>query len=124
VRYGRLDRKITIQRKAVTFADDGSEVEAWTDLAANRWASVSPVSGDERFQQPQLLARQQVEFQIRWSSDTADLNPKDRIVFPPVAETSPPTAIPDASIYDIVEVHEIGRREGLKIIAVRRADAS
>jgi SPP1 family predicted phage head-tail adaptor len=122
VRYGRLDRKITIQRKAVAFADDGSEVEAWTDLAANRWASVSPVSGDERFSVPEIAANQQTEFLIRWSSTVEGLTPKDRIIYPVVPATSPETPVPDTSIYDIAAVHEVGRRKALRIIAVRRTD--
>jgi hypothetical protein len=60
----------------------------------------------------------------RWSSDIADITPLDRIVFPTVLDTSPPTPVPSTSVYDILEVHEIGRREGFKIIAVRRADVS
>jgi head-tail adaptor len=123
VRAGRLDRKIDIQRKTVTHSASGQATETWTNLAARRWASVSPVSATERFSAPQLLARQQTEFQVRWSTDIADLSPLDRIVYPAVPDTSPPTPIPGTSIYDIVEVHEIGRLEGFKIIAVRRADA-
>lgn len=124
MRYGRLDRKVTIQRKATTVGDDGSEVETWSDLAARRWASVNPVSGDERFAVPEIGANQQVEFQVRWSSNVADLTPLDRIIYPVVPLTSPETPTPDRSIYDIAAVHEIGRRRGLRIIATRRTDVS
>jgi head-tail adaptor len=122
MRYGRLDRKIAVQRKVVTIADDGSEVEAWTDLVGNRWAAVDPVNGDERFAQPQISATQQTEFLVRWSSTLQGLTPKDRIVYPPTPVTSPETATPDTAIYDIAAVHEVGRREGLRIIAIRRTD--
>jgi head-tail adaptor len=122
VRAGRLDRKIDLQRKSVSLSESGAPIETWTKLAANRWASVSPVSAEERFSIPQLLAKQQMEFQLRWSSDIGDLSPLDRIVYPAVPDTSPPTPIPNTSIYDVVEVQEIGRREGLKIMAVRRTD--
>ena len=83
-----------------------------------------PASGDERFSQPQIAAKQVTEFGVRYSADIADLIPLDRIVYPSVPETSPTTPIPNTSIYDILEVHEVGRREGFKIIAARRADAS
>lgn len=122
MRYGRLTRKIAIQRKSVTFGLDGEEVEAWSDLSANRWASVDPVSGDEAFSTPEIGAKQQVEFQVRWSSAIADLNPKDRIIYPLVPVTSPETPVPDTSIYDITAVHEIGRHRGMRIIATRRTD--
>jgi SPP1 family predicted phage head-tail adaptor len=115
MRSGRLDRKITLQRKSVSFAADGSEVETWADLAANRWAAVTPFGGDERFAIPEIGAKQQVEFQVRWSTDVADLTPLDRIIYP-VGSSA------DTSIYDVAAVHEIGRREGLRIIAIRRTD--
>jgi SPP1 family predicted phage head-tail adaptor len=121
MRAGRLDRRVTIQRKSDSYSASGEPVETWSTLAT-RWAYVAPVSGDERFSTPQLVARQQSEFGVRWSSDISDLTPLDRIVYPPVPDTSPAPPIPSTSIYDIVEVHEIGRREGFKIIAVRRAD--
>jgi SPP1 family predicted phage head-tail adaptor len=123
MRAGRLDRRITIQRKASSLSPSGQENETWSDLAARRWASVQPVSGDERFSAPQYFARQQVEFVVRWSSAVADLRPTDRIVYPSIPESSPPPAqIPNSTIYDVLAVHEVGRREGLRIIAVRRAD--
>jgi hypothetical protein len=80
------------------------------------------VSGNEAFSTPQIGAKQQAEFHVRWSSTIADLTPLDRIVCPVVPVTSPETPVPDTSIYDIAAVHEIGRRRGLRIIAVRRAD--
>ena len=60
---------------------------------------------------PQLVAKQQSEFQVRWSPDIADLSPLDRITY-------------GGSVYDIAAVHEIGRREGLRVIAVRRTDTT
>lgn len=122
MRYGRLNRKITIQRKTSTLADDGSEAETWADLAANRWASVNPVSGDERFSVPEIAANQQTEFLVRWSSTVEGLTPKDRIIYPPTPVTSPETPTPDTAIYDIAAVHEVGRRQALRIIATRRTD--
>src|SRR5262245_863768 len=122
MRYGRLDRKVTIQRKSITVDLSGQATETWADLAANRWASVNPVSGDERFSTPEIGANQQVEFQVRWSSAIADLSPLDRIIYPPVPVTSPETPTPDTSVFDIAAVHEVGRRRALRIIATRRTD--
>lgn len=120
MRAGRLDRRIRIERKSVSQSESGDPIETWSTLA-ERYASAGPVSGSERFSQPQILAEQQTEFQVRWSGDIADLSPQDRIVYPIPAPDSP-AVTPDASIYDIAAVHEIGRREGLRVIAVRRAD--
>jgi head-tail adaptor len=121
MRAGRLDRKISIQRKTVTLSASGAPEETWSSLAT-RWAYAQPASADERYSQPQLAAKQVTEFGVRWSQDIADLSPLDRIQYPIVTDTSPETPIPAGSIYDVLEVHEIGRREGFKVIAVRRAD--
>ena len=123
MRAGRLDRRITIQRKSAAQDDAGEPIEAWTTLVGPRWASVVPAKGDERFAAPAYAAKEQVEFQVRWSQDVASLTPLDRIVYPAVEDTSPPAAIDAASVYDILAVHEIGRREGLRILTFRRADA-
>jgi SPP1 family predicted phage head-tail adaptor len=121
MRAGRLDRMITIQRRTVTESDSGEPVETWTNLFLRRAASVSPVRGDERLSSDQLVASEQVEFRIRYAASVASLGPKDRIVYPALntAAETPATR----NIYDVHGCSEIGRREGLKIIALRRADA-
>src|SRR5687768_14174039 len=107
MRAGRLDRKIDIQRKASTQGADGGCVETWSNLASRIWASAEPVSGDEKFSNPQVAAKHQTEFRVRWAASIADVSPLDRIVYPSVPDTSPATAIPDRSVYDILSVAEI-----------------
>jgi head-tail adaptor len=114
---GRLDRLIRIERKTITQDAAGQEVETWAALGPTKHAaSVRPVRGDERFLAQQFIAREQTEFQVRKFTAIEDLNPLDRIVYP--ASSTPPTS----SIYDILAVHELGRGEGFKIIAARRAE--
>lgn len=123
MRAGRLDRRITIQRKTLAQSTSGQEVELWNTLVARRWANVSPVSGDERFSAPQYAAKEQVVFSIRWSGEVADLSPLDRIIYPAIDTTVvPQPEIAHRHIYDVVAVHEIGRREGLRVVTFRRAD--
>jgi head-tail adaptor len=117
---GKLDRTVTLQRKISTTSDAGSQVDQWNALALRRWASVRPVVGIERLGTDTLVAIQQVEFRIRYSPDIADLNPKDRLVYPALTADSPdPTA---HTVYDILSVAELGRNEGFAIIAQRHAD--
>lgn len=119
-----LDRKIDIERKTVTQDEFGEEVELWDKLAFRLSASVSPVRGEERFTSEQSVARQ-VEFRVRYSAEVADLSLLDRIVYPPFSsDASPVPTPPDEQVYDIIEVHELGRKgrkEGLRIVAGRRA---
>lgn len=124
MRAGRLDRFITIQRKSDVISDGGGVTQTWTTIAARRAASYAPIRGDERFAAPERMAEQQVEFRIRYSSSVAGLSELDRLIYPALAADSPEPEPDPKSIYDIVTVFEIGRREGLQIIAMRRPDVT
>ena len=116
MKLGKLDRRISIQRKTDTQDVHGQPIPVWTQIGRQRWAAYYPVSGDERFISDQFVGRQQTEFQVQWATDLADLSPLDRVVFP--YSTSPT----DSDIYDIMAVHEIGRRVGLRILTARRSE--
>lgn len=46
-KVGRLDKRISIQRRSATKDSYGQELDAWTTIAAV-WAQVKPLSGKER----------------------------------------------------------------------------
>ncbi len=124
---GRLDRMITIQRSTPTNGDDGQPVESWATVGdLRRPASMRPVSGEERFDAPQYVANDQIEFRIRYATVVAELTPLDRIIYPAFTAAeiadSPMPDVETRRIHDIIAVHEIGRREGLQIITARRSD--
>jgi head-tail adaptor len=122
MRAGRLDRQITIQRKTLTYSDSGEPQESWAPVVSRRSASVAPLQGDERSSAAQWIAKEQIEFRIRWSASVADISPLDRVVYPAQSADSPDVPVV-RTIFDIMAVHEIGRREGLQILAARSADA-
>jgi len=113
VRAGRLDRLISIQRKSVTRSNTGQEIVSWVSLATQLPASVAPLRGDERFNGAQIVSQEQFEFTFRWFSAISDLSVKDRIAYP--SNDSPGVD----QVYDIVQVGEIGRREGFKVVAFK-----
>lgn len=117
MRGGTLDRRISIESRTDTRDDHGQPIPSWSRIGRVRWANVRPVSGFEGFRAEQFIARQQTEFLVRYSSDLADLSSLNRVVFP---VTSTPT---DNEIYDIKAVHEVGRREGIRIVTERRSEA-
>ena len=117
MKAGRLDRKVTIQRKTVTRSPSGQPIETWSPLIARRWAALLPLRGDERFTAPQYAAREQVQFELRYASDVAGVTPLDRVVYPA-------PAIAERDIYDVLAVHEVGRKRALRIVAARRVDKS
>ena len=124
MRAGRLDRLVTIQRKTLTNSESGEPIETWTNIAHRRAASMTPVRGDERFSDPQLVGQEQIEFRVRYSAEIAALTPQDRILHPALSEDSPEDDPTTRQIHDVLAVHEIGRREGLQIMTLRRADVT
>lgn len=128
MRAGSLDRRITIQRKTSTQSASGAPGEAWANVVLRRPASMWPYKGDdEKFSDPAIVAYERIEFRVRYSADVAALSPLDRIIHP--ALTSEQAADPDftiheRTIFDVMGVLEINRREGLRIITRRRADVT
>jgi SPP1 family predicted phage head-tail adaptor len=108
VRSARMDRKITLQRKTVSQNSLGEEVETWADLATV-WAEKSYRAAGESVQAAEVAAVRILRFVIRWDSAWADFSPIDRLTL-------------DGVICDVVEVNEIGRRDGLEIFAKARAE--
>jgi head-tail adaptor len=131
---GRLDRTITVLRKSLTLSTSGEALEAWTPVVERLAASMVPLKGEERFAGEQYVASEQTEFRVRWRAELVGLSPLDRIVEPAVIAseivTSPvglqgqvlEDSIADRRQYDVMAVHELGRREGLRILAARRVD--
>src|SRR5262245_27061349 len=119
MRAGTLDRKITLQRKSVTLSASGDPSVTWGTLVQRLSASALPTRGDERFTQPQLAAKELINFKVRWHQAIADLSPQDRVVYPAIGEGEEPAP---NTVFDILAVHELGRRETFEIIAFRRAD--
>lgn len=107
---GKLDRRVQFQRSTLT--DNGLEdVQTWADHGLPVWASKTDVSDGERLRADQVSANLTARFVVRWSSFTADLTAKDRIIY--AGET-----------FDIFGIKGIGRREGLEITAGARVDGN
>lgn len=108
MRAGRLDRRITISRRVETLSDSGSPVVTWTEVATV-WASVKFDRGSERFAIQQVVGQGVVTFSIRWSDAVKEVSTLHRITF-------------DGRAYDIRDVRELGRREGIELDATVRTE--
>lgn len=97
---GRLDREITIESFTVTRNELMEEVKAWSTFY-ECWAEVRPVRAQERYEDGNLRAERQKVFRIRWREGIGSTM---RIRY-------------DDLIWNIRGVTEIGRREGLDILA-------
>jgi SPP1 family predicted phage head-tail adaptor len=107
---GDLDRRITIRRATITYNEFNDPVETWADLVTV-WAKRTDASAAESYRAQEVGAQISARFRIRYSSDVADVNPKDRIAF-------------DGREYNITGVREAEgtRNEWIEIDAVARAD--
>ena len=105
MRAGEMDREITIEQDTGTTSDAvGEPIANWTEFAKPR-AKVSPTAGREGFDAGQYQATADTEFRIYW---LAGVSVKMRIVY-------------DDARYNILDIRELGRREGLIIVAQRVA---
>ena len=105
---GKLDRRIILQRFTATRDEYNEPVRSWTTLATVS-ASYEPLSDGEVYRAGETMAEASARFVVRYSSTVADMSPVDRLVF-------------DGRTYEIVRAKEIGRRVGIEITAVARAE--
>ena len=103
MRAGKLDRRVTIERAALTTNDFGEVVEAW-QCVATVWAQQRPNRGGERFAAQQTVGGKVLTFHIRYRSD---LTTRDRLIY-------------DGLTYNILDIREIGRRVVSEIDAAAR----
>ena len=74
---GKLNRRITVQKKSVTRASNGEEIVAWVDHCT-AWAWVAPIRGREFFAAAQMQGAVDYRVTIRYRQDiTRDM----RILF-------------------------------------------
>lgn len=95
MRAGAMDRKITIQSRAVTQDNQGSPVETWSTFASV-WAQKSDIRGQVSLIDDKETGISNTKFSIRYLSG---LNMQMRISY-------------DGIIYHIDDIAEIGRRDG------------
>jgi len=106
---GKLDRRVTFQKATESQSASGAVIQTWAD-AVTVWATYLPESGTEGFREAQEQGWSMARFRTRYWLD-ADEGPtvKYRLVS-------------DGVTFDILEVREIGRREGWEFVARARAE--
>jgi SPP1 family predicted phage head-tail adaptor len=110
MKFGQMDRRITLQRAALATNAYGERVETWGTLATV-WAQIQykEGSGKEAVQSDQLFSSQPVHFIIRYSTDVSSIRPSDRVSY-------------NGDTYQIEGIQEIGRAEGLRIVTTLRSE--
>lgn len=100
MRAGELDRRITIESRTESRSTTGAATYTWATLATV-WAKVKPVRGQEYFAASQVNAQVDAIFTIRYR---ADITRTMRISY-------------GGEYYDIQDIAELGRGEGLELYA-------
>ena len=100
---GRMDRRIVIKQLTTTKDTWNHDIVSYT-TRATVWATVKEKTGTEVQDNDQRVAKSKTEFTIRHRSD---LEYTDTITF-------------GGDVYDIHSFVEIGRAEGLTIVAEKR----
>jgi SPP1 family predicted phage head-tail adaptor len=106
---GAMDRRIRIDQAQEVRSESGEIVQTWLPLITT-WAERNPLQGSELFQAQQIAAKVDTRYRVRYRSDVtpgSDLRVVD---------------LSDQREYDITAVLEIGRREGLELLASARAE--
>lgn len=106
MRAGALDRRIRIEQQTTSQDGFGEPIVTWAILAVVA-AEVRPLRGQERFQAQQFAAEATTRFRIRHRTD---LDETMRILY-------------DGEEYDIAAISELGRREGLELLAKAKVPA-
>lgn len=108
MRPGAMDRRIDIfsENKADDQDDLGGDFETHTLLVASLPAQVLRFRGGERFESEQFNATTIKIFKIRWRTD---VKTRDQIHYKRQSGIT--------EIYDILEINELGRCDGLEIMA-------
>lgn len=106
---GRMDRRVKLQKMIESVGVSGAVTETPL-LVATVWAQKIPENGSERFAEEQIQGWSIVTWRIRWMRDGID----DPTVKWQLLE--------GARVYDIMDVREIGRREGWELVTRCRAE--
>jgi len=113
VQAGKMDRRIRVELATEVDAPSGSgqKVLTWA-LFFRAWAEKRDLRGTELFQAQQVAAKVTTTFRIRWR---AGVNPGRNLRLIDESDGN--------RVYDITAAPELGRREGLELMAWARAEA-
>ncbi len=104
LRIGDLDRRISIEVNTPVADELGEEIASWAEITDGAvWAKIEKGSGRQRFITEFELNTETIVFKIRFRED---FDRENRIVY-------------NSENYDIHAIEEIGRDEGLFVVAQR-----
>ncbi|MFE3837542.1 phage head closure protein [Pseudogemmobacter sonorensis] len=106
MRAGKLTKTITLQRATIAVDQYGTPTEGWADLATVR-AQIVQASTEEFMRNFGTRTEVAVVFRIRFMDG---ITPADRVTH-------------GGRVYDLKEIKELGRREGLELRCIAKGAA-
>jgi len=106
---GDLDRRVTILRATTTRNEFNEPIQSFVALATV-WANVRDASAAEAYRAQEVGAEISTRFTIRWSSQVADVDARDRIRY-------------GGRDYNVTAVRDLGRHQWREIDAVARGES-
>ena len=111
MRAGKLDRRVTVQKRDLTQSETGEQLEGWIPLMT-LWMGKRDVRATEKFTGTERVAEIDTVFKARFLPLMRDLKPDThRLVY-------------RGRIHEIMGVTELGRTEGVEIACAARAEAA
>lgn len=104
LKAGAMDRRIVVEKPTITQDALGGRVEAWQEVCQT-WAEIVPQSVRARYDGAVESSERKVIFRVRYISDIKETQ---RVRY-------------EDKTYQIIGLQELGRREGLEILAVSAA---
>lgn len=77
IRAGRLNRRVTIQRRDSGEDSAGQPVDTWSDIAT-RWAAIQDLNGREYFAASGEQSEVSTKIRLRYEPLFSDVTPEDR----------------------------------------------
>lgn len=117
MKAGQLDRRLRILKPGLPVDDGYGERDGGFVTLADVWARFLPGKGSERREMAATEAVVPVTWIIRWSPTVRAVDPTHRVV-------ALKNGLPAGPVFDVKSVVEVGRREGVQIEAIARAERS
>lgn len=106
MQVGKLDKRVTFERYATTYDNEGSAVKTWTPIF-KRWAYINITNATETFKNEQDFTTRTGFLICRIDSSTGFLTTEDRVVY---------KGIP----YEIMGILDIDERGEFYEIAIQK----
>lgn len=74
-------QRVQLRQPSRTVTALGDITSSWSNYGSPIWASIEPLRGEELYAAQQVQAEVTHKIRLRYSTDVANLNPKDQVIY-------------------------------------------